>query len=317
MTMLEELKGLKFPGTKDFIIFVLQSIADHADLSVDDLKILCSYAPGQYQLGLEALLLYCKCLGFITVDGGLSVTPELQNYTDSVQLNRCLVEKTVGTLFIAGIFRPNMFSFDITTHNFLFRNEMLPLAYASLRNILVSQGFFVVNRFPSKTIFYVNTDYEILVSSFCKKHKKTMTLQQLQKQLEQNEIAGEKAEKLVLEYEKCRLGVDLGARVKIISSIDVGAGYDIVSFDAALSVDYDRFIEVKAASLGDSFYWSSSEYETARLKGKQYYLYLVDLRKIKDKGYIPTIIQDPAHSIMKSEEWLVESQSYHIRRIKV
>ena len=281
------------------------------------LRIICSHTPGQYQLALDALLLYCQCFGFITVDEGLSIVPELQNYADSVHLNRSLVEKSVGALFSVGIFQPNMFSFDITTHNFLFHNERLPLSYASLRNVLISQGFLIVNRFPTRTVFNVNTEYEKLVSSFCKKHKRKMTLQQLQKQLEQNEFAGEKAEEFVLDYERCRLGVDCGARVKIISSIDVGAGYDIVSFDSDSSIDYDRFIEVKAISMGNSFYWSGNEYETARLKGKQYFLYLVDLCKIENEGYIPTIIQDPAHSVMESDEWLVEPQSYHIRKINL
>lgn len=314
--MLEELKGINFPGTKDSITFVLQSIAEHGDLSVNDLRIICSHAPGQYQLVLDALLSYCQSFGFITIDGGLSVPPELQHSTSSSDsLNRYLVEKSVETLFKAEIFRPNMFSFDITTHNFLFHNEMLPLAFATLRNILVSQGFFIADRFPSRTIFIVNGEYEKAVSSLCKKYKEKMTLRQLQRQLEENAIAGEMAEEFVLEYERHRLGADLGVKVKVISSIDVGAGYDIISFNTGQSVDYDRFIEVKAISFGDSFYWSSNEYETAKLKGKQYFLYLVDLHRIEEKDYIPIIIQDPVCSIMESEEWLVESQSYHIRRI--
>ena len=76
----------------------------------------------------------------------------------------------------------------------------------------------------------------------------------------------------------------------------------------------DRFIEVKAIS-SSGFYWSKNEYETAKLKGETYYLYLVDLHKINQPDYTPEIIQNPAVTITESEAWLVEAQSYSIRRI--
>lgn len=314
--MLEELRNLKFPGTKDAIIFTLRNISEQINLSVKDMSIICAHAPRQYSISIDAMLDYCQCFGFAEIDGGISISVELRHYVKvPEQLNRYLVEKSVEMLFEADIFLPQMFSFEITTNKFLFHNESLPLDYATIRNVLVSQEFFDVFRSPAKTAFYVNANYERIVSSFCLKHKEKMTLIQLQKKLEENAVAGIKAEKFVLDYEKRRLGEECFTRVKLISDIDVSAGYDIISFNSKSSTDYDRFIEVKAVSSGDSFYWSSNEYNTAKLKGEQYFLYLVSLSQIENEGYSPTIVQNPAHIIMEASDWLVEPESYHIRRI--
>lgn len=127
-------------------------------------------------------------------------------------------------------------------------------------------------------------------------------------------LIGEKAELFVLEFEKNRLGAPLAGKVRRISEVDVTAGYDIISYNSVKSKETDRFIEVKAIS-SSGFYWSKNEYETAKLKGETYYLYLVDLHKINQPDYVPEIVQNPAVAIMESEAWLVEAQSYSIRRI--
>lgn len=196
---------------------------------------------------------------------------------------------------------------------FAFKNERLPLSFAPLRNTLISQNFFEINRDNLKTVFYIDTKYEKLISSFCQQRKKTIGIEQLKKQLEANSEAGEKAEIFVLQYEKKRIGKHpLVEKIRIISDIDVCAGYDIVSFNSNDSDDYDRFIEVKAVSNPKGFYWSINELNTAKLKGKRYYLYLIDLQKVSDENYIPTIINDPASVLFDSDEWFVEPQSFHI-----
>ena len=89
----------------------------------------------------------------------------------------------------------------------------------------------------------------------------------------------------------------------------------VVSYESNDSVDYDRFIEVKAASRDTGFFWSRNEYEMAKLKGEHYYLYLVDVGQIDKPGYVPKIIQNPAESVMESSDWMVEPQSYHIYHV--
>ena len=59
-----------------------------------------------------------------------------------------------------------------------------------------------------------------------------MSLEQLKKRLENNELAGEEAELFVLEYKRQRLGPEGGKKVKRISDIDVSAGYTQVHGNA-------------------------------------------------------------------------------------
>ena len=156
--------------------------------------------------------------------------------------------------------------------------------------------------------------YDTLIAKHCRIRRKQLSLERLKKQLEVNELGGEKAELFVVEYEKKRVGPPLCDRIKRISELDVAAGYDIVSFNSGNSHEPDRFIEVKAVS-SSGFFWSKNEFEIAKLKGEMYYLYLVELGRIGDSEYEPEIIQNPASSVMGSDEWYVEAQSYHVRHI--
>ena len=137
----------------------------------------------------------------------------------------------------------------------------------------------------------------------------------MEKKLRQNVEHGEQAEKFAFEYEKQRL-MQLGINKKplSISSVDVMAGYDMVSYQSICSDNYDRFIEVKAVSRS-GFYWSKNEYETARLKTDKYYLYLVDLNRVNEPEYAPEIIQNPAVTVMQTDGWFVEAQSFYIKRV--
>ena len=86
-------------------------------------------------------------------------------------------------------------------------------------------------------------------------------------------------------------------------------------YETSSSTEIDRFIEVKAVNHEMGFFWSENEYEVAKLKGTRYYLYLVNLEKIRKENYEPMMICNPANSIMKSENWLVETQTYHVRYV--
>jgi len=94
--------------------------------------------------------------------------------------------------------------------------------------------------------------------------------------------------------------------------IDVGAGYDIASFDSIYSESIDRFIEVKSYSQNVSFYWSRNEVETARLKGDSYFLYLVNRDCITNNGYEPLVIQNAYSNVFIDEGWRKEGQSWFI-----
>ena len=217
-------------------------------------------------------------------------------------------------LFLGGVIDQTMFSYDSIQSSYAFKNELLPLSLSCVRNVLISQGFLVPQRNPQGTRFHIAPLYDALIAKHCKIRRKQHSVERLKKQLEDNELAGEKAELFVVEYEKKRIGSPLCESIKRISEIDVAAGYDIVSFNSGDSLEPDRFIEVKAVS-SSGFFWSKNEYEVAKLKGDSYYLYLVELGRVDEPGYNPEMIQNPAMSVMGSDEWFVEAQSYHIRHV--
>lgn len=315
--MLDELKRLNYPGRKEELLYFLQSIVGNKIIWLDDIRVLCIHAPAGYQLRAEYLVAYCACFGWISQNEGISASTEIRAIlSDELQLNRYMVESTLGTLFHNGILTADMFIYDIEKCQVSFRNELLPLSFASIRNVLVSQEFLIIEREDRKTLFWVNPDFEEVLSHFCKKSSNALTLEQLKLRLQANSIAGAKAESFVLEYEKRRISnLYLQSQIKQISEIDVCAGYDIVSFESNASPSYDRFIEVKAISRNLGFFWSKNELEIAKLKGEKYYLYLVDLSKITDNEYNPIIVSNPASTIMSSSEWLIEPESYHIQKV--
>lgn len=314
--MSEELKNLDFPGRKEDILFFLQNIIGKQGLLRDDVRVLCSHAPGIYQLYADSLISYCASFGWISCDESACLNDEFYPFVESSDdLNNALIKSTINKLFQKNIFKADMFFYDFNNCRILFKNELLPLSYSAVRNVLISQGFFETERVLLNCI-YISPIFENIVLELCKKSRKNFSLAKLKDDLEKNAIAGAKAEEYVLEFEKKRItNPGLLEKIRIISEIDVCAGYDILSFESNDSLGYDRFIEVKAVSRKNGFYWSSNEFEIARLKGAYYHLYLVDLLKISQPDYVPTIVTNPANAIMHSDDWLVEPQTYQIRKL--
>lgn len=314
--MSEELKSLDFPGRKEDILFFLQNIIGKKKLLKKDIRILCSHAPGIYQLYTDSLISYCAGFGWISCDEFVCLNNELYPFLAvSENLNNELIKSTIRKLFQAEILSTKMFSYDFNNFRIIFKNELLPLVYSTVRNVLISQGFFEIKHGLLSCI-YINPIFENIVLELCKKSKKITSLNELKADLEKKAIAGAKAEEYVLKFERKRItNINLSEKIRIISEIDVCAGYDLLSFESNDSLCYDRFIEVKAISRQHGFYWSSNELEIARLKGTYYHLYLVDLSKINRQDYEPTIITNPANVIMQSDDWLVEPQTYQIRKL--
>lgn len=129
--------------------------------------------------------------------------------------------------------------------------------------------------------------------------------------LEQKRKVGEMAEEYVMVAEKERLiklgRKDLAESVKIISKINVAAGYDIESFDGDnLDILPDRFIEVKG-TLGNKliFYITRNELAVSKKKGDTYWLYCV-VNMISEKEREIHLIQNPQKIIF--EERLFKSE---------
>lgn len=102
----------------------------------------------------------------------------------------------------------------------------------------------------------------------------------LKRKQEHNEKIGKEAEEFVLKTEKQRLNSlgrnDLAEKVKHLSMIGDGYGFDILSYEANGT---KKYIEVKGSSLGAStfhFYLSKREKEVAEELGMQYVITLVE-----------------------------------------
>lgn len=298
------------------MLFFICDVIGCGGIMLRDAEILCSHAPSNSRLSVEDLVNYCLAFGWIQIDADtISISPSLIALTaDRDALNNKLILSAVGQLFAQEILSSTMFSYDAVHCRYSFKNELLPLCLSGIRNTLISQGFLIPIRDIQSTHFFIAPVYENLIAKYCKDKRKQFSIEMLKKQLEDNEIAGEKAELFVLSFEKQRIGHPLCEEIKRISEIDTSAGYDVVSFNSCQSRVPDRFIEVKAIS-SSGFYWSKNEYDIAKLKGEQYYLYLVELSRINDPVYVPEMIQDPASVIMNADEWFVEAQSYHIKRV--
>ena len=94
--------------------------------------------------------------------------------------------------------------------------------YANFRNLFKDLGLFINH--PKKDSAYI-----INPSLFNIAKRAVMTLAQLKDKQKNQAIAGEKAEKYVLRFERKRLGLDID--IEWISETNVTAGYDIASFN--------------------------------------------------------------------------------------
>ena len=131
---------------------------------------------------------------------------------------------------------------------------------------------------------------------------------------------GSQAELITLNYEKKRLDrfPELKARIEHTSLNDVGAGYDILSYeppDERTDEVVPRYIEVKAVPDENlRFYWSKNEISLARRHGPLYCLYLLPF--VNGSFDIATleIVRDPYHEVFSDELWSFTPESYAIWR---
>lgn len=313
--MLEELRNINYTPTKEGIAYFLFDVIGNNRYSADVIKVLCTHAQDSYQLYSYDMLRYGIAFNWICSSEDVYYLSD--SYSNCIDDRKKFFDKlindTVKSLFAAGLMTTEMFIYELEKNRIKFRNELFSLEYSAVRNMLIDQGLFELERMQNKTNFYLTDDCSSIIGDIIKRQHKKNTLEQLKKKIMNDELAGELAEKYVLNYERKRLPESMKERVRIISDIDVSAGYDIISYESHNSTELDRFIEVKAVNKEIGFYWSENEYEVAKLKGEQYYLYLVSLAKIEEEYYSPIVIRDPANIIMDSDDWLVETQSYRIR----
>lgn len=145
-----------------------------------------------------------------------------------------------------------------------------------------------------------------------KNTRKLISVLELEQGLAIKKILGELGEQKALEYEvNLLLKQNIEKTPKIISDVDVSAGYDMVSFLSPESESFDKYIEVKSCQdMNQQFYLSSNELKVAKEKGDSYFIYIY----VREKDEI-IVIRNPYQRILLSEEWAKEPQIYRIHKI--
>ena len=194
--MLNELKKLKYNGGKDELLFFICDVIGTGRPRIQDAEIICAHAAGKYYLSVKDLMMYCQALGWVQVyDESIALSPSLILLLNNKErLNEALIISTVTQLFDETILVPAMFSYDAVQCCYAFKNELLLLSLSCVRNVLISQGFLIPKRAVQGSRFYISPVYDSLIAKHCKEKHKQMSLESLKKQIENNELAGEKAE---------------------------------------------------------------------------------------------------------------------------
>lgn len=317
--MLQELKRYNDFGNVNDIVYFFREIISSRQITKKDILILVSNLPGKI-IDAEALLIFGLAFGIVQYSSETEkyfLVDEYQNFINMPELFRKnMFDNVMTVLFKNEYLTGQYFEFDNSQQRIRFKNEIFPLNKSSYRNLLVSIGFIEIEKSDKMIQFFVTKNNELIMEERLKEYRKKMTLLQLKKSLEDKEMAGEKAEKFVLDYEKRRLKDSKVCNcIRQISHIDVSAGYDIVSFKTINSTEVDRHIEVKAVKNDFQFYWSINEYNSAKVKGNRYCLYLVELAKIENVDYEPYIIENPYEFFEENSDWLIQTQTFSLRKI--
>ena len=311
--MLIELKRCNSIGNINGLLFLISIIAGKGKIGREEIRNRCSLENGIVVNcpGAIAFLEYLRLIE--TQIDDVIPTYELdtlsKDASDTIVKN--LVKRSINRLVEDGIFDKDTTGFDADKGCLTIKRSAFPLAYAAIRNFLITAG--ALNKEEYDEIS-VGQDYENDWTSQLSKYRKKLSLEQLLKQQEERSKRGLEAEEFVLKLEQMRLPTK-GNKIKRISDFDVSAGYDIVSFDRTDSVNYDRFIEVKSYIGSLHFFWSENEYDVAKIKGDEYILCLVDYSQINVPGYLPEYIANPCAAIFESGDWLINSASYRIQKI--
>lgn len=299
-------------GNRDGIFFVYKSLLSGVT-SITSLKQFVMHHPGHLDVEVDATIMLYADLNMLVYDEEndiISLTT--RNLKDLEQFINILSKKLFDFAVREGILNIDTLSYDMQVDRFYIDKKCISLRYACIRNLLISLGIFERR---SDTSYYVFSEYVNKAIPHIK-NKRKLSQELLLKILEQEAEQGVEGEAFVLEYEKRRLAEreDLDA-IKQVSIIDVGAGYDIISYDGIDSTKLDRLIEVKTFKGKPHFHWSFNEMNEAKQRMDHYYLYLVSYDEMREEGYHPIIIKNPIKYFKENSEWQSSIDSIMIKKV--
>lgn len=233
----------------------------------------------------------------------------LEKSTSMEDFSNSLCIHCFSVLLEKGLIDIDAFKYDNTIGQFYIQRNAFPLQIAVFRNLLIELGALI----DDNNNFIILPHLEYIILSKIKAERQKKSQEQLLKQLEMQREQGKLAEEFVLKYEQDRLKMHpLKESIRLISDIDVSAGFDLISLKDVSSTTLDIFIEVKSYRGMLHFYWSENEIEQAKLKGNSYYIYIVDIDQLESPSYLPRIIKNPSQNILGNPEWLLSPMSFNV-----
>ena len=323
--MLKRIEHQKIGSIDSTLILLNQFIIlNRKSIKKEDLKTFCKELDRNFGDTFNAILVFLKTLKIVSKnDNYVSLNINKNLIADIRELknhiNNSFFSYLENQKIFFSIFPQSSISYNTQTESIYIKPSYFPLKYNYIKSYFISTGL-LTNNFESKVIeveklYYKNFENLLLGFKSSKKARNKQSLDQLKNKLLRQEERGYAAEQFVLQYELKRLeGHPNINKVKIISQLDVNAGYDIVSYDSLDSTKVDRFIEVKSYSKSYGFYWTSNELNVAKEKENSYNLYIVDSKKINSENYVPEIYNNPFNSIFNSEKWKKKEKVYYITK---
>ena len=312
--MLEKVLQCTNLGNQLQILYVLKLLSK-GDFNFEELRGACASEAYSFSESFPGIILLLQWLDVILVNTHI----QLQSNIDEMNFT----EKFCGLLFLKMAVENQLHNFfnstnliiDKPSKSIIIRNKLIDFKFSSLRNLLIRLGLFEKNDTVFNQ-FLINKKFltwftDNVIPLIDKSSIQNRTLLDLNRSNEAKHDAGVKAEEFVLGYEiKKRTNHPKVKNIKIISNIDIGAGYDIQSYKTDDSILLDKFIEVKSYEGIANFYWSKNEIETSKKEKDNYFLYLVNRKKISNLNYEPTIIQNPYEKIFNNKQWIGACQNW-------
>ena len=321
--MLEELRRYRNFGTPNYFFELLSTLKGNQEATYtrNDIEKLFynrvidgrSIFDGCLEIAIKTEILVFEN-DFLSLSSGV---------VDSINSISQMRDKFVEFLFKAlkdddefhKIFCSDYLSHDIIYKSLQINNQAFSLKYSNFKQLLIDFEAIKTHPTPELNSFLINNRFKKLFDKTVLPEikKRKIGVEEFRKSMEQQQIYGEEAEKFVLKFETERL--ENKKEVDWVAEYVVNAGYDIASYNEIQDEQPNRFIEVKSYDGPKAyFYWSRNECQVAKLKGHNYWLYLVNRSKLKTEGYEPEKYQDPFNTILGDHniDWIEEVDKYKI-----
>ncbi|MCF8323038.1 MAG: DUF3883 domain-containing protein [Flavobacterium sp.] len=322
--MLKELRKFDNLGTPNYFYQLLNAVVDSNDTNwtTKDLQQLFFNKVVDGRSVFDGCLFLAFKINLLLLNNEkVEVNSRIVNSLNSQKqfsdkFNEFLFHYLIDDDVVYEIFRSEHLSYDIIFKSTQINNSAFGFKHSSFKQLLIDFEIILNHPTPEINSYILNQRYKKLFDKTILPEikKRKIGIDEFNKQMQQQQIYGEEAEKFVVSYENKRLN----ERKKIdwLAEYIVNAGYDLLSYDDESDEEYNRFIEVKSFD-GEIpyFFWSRNEYQVARLKKDEYWLYLVNRSRISDNDYAPIMIQNPYVNILNNDKWNKQIDKYRIEYI--